>query len=445
VTETTGDMDKFNVTDEQLSCEILLDPEVLRALYRRGRRRLRDIQASSQAILKLDRLRGVLKVVGSKESIADAQRQLDCVVGSHLDVSPVMWAELMRTRTNPDVSQAAIAQIQHSSGCRIHIERNDHQVQLFGPQNKSAVAQHLLKKLESMCTEKVVNIEGHVNLEALHMFAEEFGVTLQVEETNITIMGIEGAVVEAAKEIHNYDFDKAHLGQSNHMSESSDVACAAISAAISRLFVDPESDFSPPTPYPMAHSLQTGVCTQTSESAMQGAVMMKKAGSISQQKMVHPEPCPTCGGIGTFCVNCGKPAGRMMQQPFAGCSTCGLANFCAYCGEPAEKMQIESTGGMQQQVFASNYKPGNTNAKPGMYCADPIPVMPMQFVQPRVYTSSSQQTIMPMAKCIALTGQQGFQVLAGMSPLGSPIGMQAGPTMLLSPTHGIQDMRCMGA
>mmetsp|Transcript_105032 Transcript_105032/g.182639 ORF Transcript_105032/g.182639 Transcript_105032/m.182639 type:complete len:440 (-) Transcript_105032:52-1371(-) len=420
------------------SVEILLDPEVLRALYRRGRRRLRDIQSSSQAALKLDRLRGVLKVSGSKEAVADVQRQLDCVLGSHLEVTPPVWAELMRTRADPDLSQAAVARIQHSSGCRIHIERNSHQVQLFGPTDTNIVAQHLIKELESMCDEEIVDIDFpmSLDLEELQKFAAEFGVTLQVEEMHITVFGIKGAVFEAARELRSYDLDKNHLDQSIDFGKATDDARSAITTAMSRLIVDPSSNFVPPMPIPMHSPMQNASPVQASDNVMQGAVTVKKAGSFkgpsSQQKMFNPQDAAmhstyeygmTSGGFGAYCVNCGKPTGKMQQY-----------NFCAYCGHAIEKInQMGGAFAMPQEMYDNSF-----SYKPGMYCADAIPMMPMQFVQQGVSNNGSQQVLVPVAKCIPFNGQQGLPVLAG-NPSN---GMQGGSMMLVSPTNGMQGVRC---
>lgn len=428
--------------DEQ-SVEILLDPEVLRALYRRGRRRLRDIQSASQASLKLDRLRGVLKVMGSKEAVADVQRQLDCVLGSHLEVSAPVWAELMRTRADPDLSQAAVAQIQQASGCRIHIERSSHQVQLFGPTETNIVAQHLLQELEGMCVEETVDVDSPMNLdlEELQKFAAEFGVTLQVEEMHISVFGIKGAVLEAAKALRSYDSGQNPLDPSIDRSQAADAARSAIATAMSMLTVEEDSNFVPPLPKFMLSPMQNASPVQTSDNVMQGAVTFKKPGAFKgpspQQKMFNPqdaglqstyETCVTCGGFGQYCVNCGKPTGKMLQyHPLASCPTCGVANFCAYCGHATGKMtQMGGAVAMQPKMYDNSY-----SYKPGMY--DAIQVMPMQFFQPN--SNGSQQVLVPVGKCIPINGQQGMRVIAGNPPNGAQGMMLVGP-------NGMQGVRC---
>merc|ERR1719486_1338761 len=77
------------------TAEISIDPQMFETICRRGLRRLRDIESSSQAILKLHRNRGVLEARGSKSAIAEVYRQLECLTGPRIAVSTANWAELM--------------------------------------------------------------------------------------------------------------------------------------------------------------------------------------------------------------------------------------------------------------------------------------------------------------------------------------------------------------
>ena len=61
--------------------EIPLDAEMLYALSRRARRRLRDLEVSTKTVLQIDRHRRVLCIQGSYEGIAEVRR----VSGSNLD------------------------------------------------------------------------------------------------------------------------------------------------------------------------------------------------------------------------------------------------------------------------------------------------------------------------------------------------------------------------
>lgn len=390
--------------------EIALEPDVLSALYRRGRRRLRDIQASSQASLKLDRVRGVLRATGSRDAIADVQRQLECVSGSHLDVSAAVWAELMRTRTDPDMTHAAVARIQHESGCRIHIERNSQQVQLFGPKENSAVSQWLLEKLESMCTEEVVEVKCalDLDLQKLDLFAQEFGVTLQIEESLITILGIEGAVLEAANALRTYDEQK--LDSTINQGRPSSAALLAINTAMSKLTTD--SDKGPYSPLFQSNNL-----VQAQAAPMAGAVTFKRSDAPAKGLKSTFEACPTCGGGGNFCVRCGEPTEKMPQCPLACCPTCGVVGFCAYCGHPTgntTKPKMSDMGNGQLKLP----KDAGSAFDPGMFRSDQIqPTSPMQFVQLGMANPGMSQMISPVAMYIPFAEgqQQGQQLIVDMA------------------------------
>merc|ERR1719310_394387 len=123
------------------------------------------MQASTNASLKLDRARGVLQVKGDLESIDEVRNQLQRLTGPFVGVTAAVWAELMRTRTNLNTSEAAVAQIQQESGCRIHIERSAQQIRLFGPQDVTVSAQHLLEILDDMCGEESVMMECPLHLD----------------------------------------------------------------------------------------------------------------------------------------------------------------------------------------------------------------------------------------------------------------------------------------
>merc|ERR1719287_218482 len=92
--------------------EIALDPELLATFCRRSRRRLRDVQASCQASVKLDRARGVLRVTGPESSIDAVRKQLAGLTGPRRDVTQAVWAELMRTRKMCNSLEATVARFQ---------------------------------------------------------------------------------------------------------------------------------------------------------------------------------------------------------------------------------------------------------------------------------------------------------------------------------------------
>jgi len=396
--ETASDTEEQQLKQMQ-SAEIVLEPDVLAALCRRGRRRLRDIQQSSQASLKLDRYRGVLQVTGFQSAIADVLRQLESLSGPCLSVTAAVWAELMRTRKIDDMTQAAVARIQHESGCRVHIDRNSQDVRLFGRQDKVVVAQRLLEQLEPMCVAEAVHMKGPMPLDAeqLQVFAQVFGVGLQLEQRQITVLGIAGAVAEAAKELR-----KSNLGAGLEVSMHSEAARLAISEAMASLQGDGDASHDDPYSYVQMNNLGMH---PVSRNAMQGTAPTKFATSrapVNMNHFSHPAAAPqlqiqtaqdtgggacvTCGDSSNFCVHCGKPARRIMTGPNAGCTTCGAVNFCAFCGGATEKgLQARGCGSPATlpQAFYQGY---NSDVN----CAANMQMMPMQYFQP----GANQQMMM---------------------------------------------------
>mmetsp|Transcript_127441 Transcript_127441/g.231711 ORF Transcript_127441/g.231711 Transcript_127441/m.231711 type:complete len:452 (-) Transcript_127441:301-1656(-) len=438
---------------KQWNAEIKIEPEIFEALHRRGRRRLRDIQSASQATLKLDRRRGVLRIAGSKESISFVQKQLESVSGSHVAVTAPLWAELMRTRADADLSQAAVARIQHETGCRIHIERNAQEVQLFGPKPSRALAQLLLEELEHMCIEEVVDAMdiASLGLQKVQQIAEEFCVTLQTEESHISVMGIETAVVAAMREMQsNHHSDEQYIDVCVEGARPRDAACMAISEALSKLAVI-SSHLSPnSTQDSSALVEQNDTPPRTPEDAMQGSVTVQMPTPSSKapmkQQVYAPkstesqrafEVCPRCGGGGNFCVHCGQPIGETWQCPLAVCPTCGVVKLCAYCGQLTEKMKMEGTDAMQQPVLDHaiySYKPSTPMPSPEPPSMMP---MPMQFVQHGVTDTRSS---MPVAMCIPFdtSWQQRRPILPGILPNS----LQAASPMLNNTANGIQTVWC---
>jgi len=377
------------------TAEIGLSADVLAAICRRGRLHLRNIQSSSQATLKLDRFRGVLEVTGSKGAIADVHTQLECLTGPFLSVSASVWAELMRTRTNPDVSLAAVARLQEQSGCRIHIERSLPQIRLFGPKDKTGIAQRLLNLLESMCVEEAVEMKcpQYLDLQMLQTFAEEFGVTLQVEEKQIVVLGIDGAVKEASRELRNYESDSLHFEQGLEVVKSSDVARLAIEASMSKLR-NPRCPSSASTSADSLPAFVEDNCDQPTESQLQGAVISalpkiparqqcgKAQDTIKQGYLAESTTsCRTCGvSVANFCVHCGQPSVKVLQPSCGGCPDCCAAKFCVSCGKATATMNTGNIATMSMGATAA--MPCN---KEDAAHVDHHPMMPTQFFQPGVY------------------------------------------------------------
>jgi len=371
---------------DQAAVEISLNQEVLAVICRRGRRRLRDLQTSCQASLKLDRARSVLQVRGSHDAIKDVQRQLQMLTGPSVSVSPAVWAELMRTRTTAESSEAAVAMIQQECGCRIHIERSAQQIRLFGPQDVTVSAQHLLEILDDMCGEESVMMECplHLDMDMLQTFAQEFGVTLQVEDKQITVLGIKGAVAEAAQELRKYESDNKLLERGCEAATPSDAAHSAILAAMAKLKVSEDGAESTNVSSPGT----TFTHTDTGDSGegngspprglMQGVVISKMPPASSpatnpqhESQINHSGGYSAYGSSANFCVHCGKRA-----EKIAGI---GTPKFCIYCGQPMATGadSTHSDSGNSGHVYVKPHKPHN-----GFSYANQMPVMPMQQFLP---------------------------------------------------------------
>jgi hypothetical protein len=437
--------------DRETTVEIVLSGEVLAAMCRRGRRRLRDIQASSQAVLKLDRMRGVLHVTGKKTSIADVRRQLESVTGPCIKVSGAVWAELMRTRTTLDPSQAAIERIQSESGCRIHIERTALQLRLFGPKDKVAIAQHLLDELASMVVEESVHMacSQYLSQEMLQCFASEFGVTLQVEERRIIVLGIQGAVMEAAKELRDYASDQRQFELDRQAGKPSDAARWAIEAALAKLRrsrkmyaegalsdASTSLDSLPPVAQDDMHApvaQMDGVVISKMPPPSSKASSSQRAQKLYASQLYHADAGPTYGDCGDFCVNCGRPSNRNPS-----------ANFCIFCGSPTMKMQLESMNG-QQAVSG-----GSANAVYMPYQMSMMtqfipdaPAMQVPGLQVADMSSMYNPGAPQMMSQGVPQGMVAMYVPAGMVPMQPGMSMMTGgdqavTAMPVSPTNGIQ-------
>lgn len=193
------------------------------------------------------------------------------------------------------------------------------------------------------------------------------------------------------------------------------------------------------------------VQNQTMQTMQNTMRHMQKMQMNQASDIASFDVCPTCGSAGSFCVNCGKPTAKMLECPQAGCPTCHSVKFCVYCGHPTEK-KTNNTGVMSpapKEPMSPSYK------QPGMYRADQVPMMPMQFVQTNNVQMSNAQMSSPqpymqegmMTMCIpvGVPFQQGVPMQQPLSPMGgmqvqsAPIGgLQVASNMMTSAANGIQ-------
>jgi len=174
------------------------------ALCRRGRFRFHEIQANHpNAKVRFDRRKKALKVVGSQTSVDSVRRQLQALGGGHKEVPTAVWYELLRTRTEEDAAKSLVQRVQEQSGCRIHIERGQREVRIFGADEDVEVAARLIDEFAESCSERRVQVaEGHaVSPSTLQCIAESCEVTITLQKDCVMIYGLEEKVNNAAVEV----------------------------------------------------------------------------------------------------------------------------------------------------------------------------------------------------------------------------------------------------
>mmetsp|Transcript_124389 Transcript_124389/g.265061 ORF Transcript_124389/g.265061 Transcript_124389/m.265061 type:complete len:487 (-) Transcript_124389:131-1591(-) len=404
--------------------EIALDPELLTIFCRRGRRRLRDIQMSCQAAVKLDRARGVLRVSGPESSIHAVRRSLASLTGPRRPVPAAVWAELMRTRTMNYSAQATIARLQQESGCRIHIERSRQEVRIFGPGGGIALANKLLDELAKTCTEEVVSLGSlpPVAPEMLQTLARACCVTLRVEEGQIAVLGVRVAVDNAVKELKRCIADPQNFEPGPLPREVSEAVALEDTEGIGDK-LDAEDDFGP------------------DENEKLGAVTTKMPPPAMADKNLDEQ--------GLQQIKCG----HNHQSGCRACPTCGAGRFCVFCGAPT--WQVSSMNVANYAAFGSPQGVGGD----GCHDAAPAPRGGGAWKggnKPGTRTPDSDSQNPPWVQGVQFMqydGGMGGMVPAGMVPVCFPTGMvangmpQGGMQVCMMPAAAMNQMSpaCMMA
>lgn len=326
--------------------EIALEPELLNSLYRRGGRRLRDIQKSCRVSVWFDKFRGVLQLSGSQACVAAAKNLIAGLGGPRLPVSAAVWSELSRTRKLLSGPEAAVANIQLESGCRIHVERTRYEVHLFGDAGSVAIAEKLLSELDQKCIEEVMKLsELELAVPDLQAIANQCGVTLRFEEEEdmVQILGIRDSVKKTLDTISQSPKDASH-----------------------RL----RSELFPVAPIESAET-KTGAKSAGATNSASNV----QSGSNDSVRTV----CPTCKAC-PFCPSCGHPTtfvdsaepsgfalpmpgsngqavpymnGMWRQMPFMPAEGCN--------GQIAVMNGVPSGGAMENMVPMAFMMPGSQN------------------------------------------------------------------------------------
>mmetsp|Transcript_39197 Transcript_39197/g.73086 ORF Transcript_39197/g.73086 Transcript_39197/m.73086 type:complete len:397 (+) Transcript_39197:19-1209(+) len=301
--------------------EIPLEGPLLQGFCRRGRRRLHEIEEATKASVKLDRARGLLRVVGTEDAINAVEHQLECMTGPRKEISRAAWAELMRTRTGRDEG-VALAQIQTQSGCRVHIERSRNEVRLFGPKNAVAMADKLLDDLQKMCVERLVSAPtANLNLATLNDLAQALCVTFRLENDIIFILGLKVAVSDASHQLSNY------LANPNgYMMPSADGA-KKVAAEIASL----NSEGSP------SATTVSGEVYESGSSDVGGDWSPTYKADDASCPAAYQMPMPTSPAMQAAPLSpCIGQQAMVPVQPMGAdscvCQNCGASKFCGHCG-----------------------------------------------------------------------------------------------------------------
>mmetsp|Transcript_784 Transcript_784/g.2153 ORF Transcript_784/g.2153 Transcript_784/m.2153 type:complete len:368 (-) Transcript_784:32-1135(-) len=217
--------------------EIPLDSEMLYSLSRRARRRLRDLEVSSQTALQIDRSRQVLCVQGTAQGIAQVRSEVECRAGPRKSISPSLWAELLRTR-KMEGPFAVLHVLQAMSQCRLHIERSRPEVRIFGTDAKARIAISLLDQLNEQCSTVSLLVDAGAWLsfseERLEQLGRRLGATVRMEGKHIVIQGLACVVELAVVELRRLLSDMDHA-----VSDLSLSANEAVAQALASLKVQP--------------------------------------------------------------------------------------------------------------------------------------------------------------------------------------------------------------
>jgi len=383
--------------------ELALDPELLATFCRRSRRRLRDVQASCQVSVKLDRTRGVLRVTGTEPSIQAVRRQLASLAGPRRNVPPAVWAELMRTRKMCNSDQATVARLQEASGCRIHIERSQQEVRLFGPGEAVAIADQLLAELATQCTEQAVRLPKDVALSssALETLAHRCRITLRMEDGQIIVLGMAESVAEGAKQLTNY-------------------------------LADPTS-FEPMSP---EEALEYG--NTSGDEAEKGGIVvwdapgaekpaMPQNGTHQSMRSPHSVNRTNSQGSGSNSASSGKNrSGRC-------CHSCGASRFCGSCGA------LTGLHKGQTHSWESTTAGGSDRSKPTTPDSpDTHPMGAQQWYQymPQQMMSNGMGQAVNMGQAMNM-GQAGMVPVCMVTP--GPGGAMVPAGMVMVPASSLQD------
>ncbi|CAE7530984.1 unnamed protein product [Symbiodinium sp. CCMP2592] len=339
--------------------EIPLDEDLLGSFCRRGRRRLRELQEATQTIVRLDRARGCLSVTGTESCISVVKRHLASLGGPRRDVGAPA-----------------------ESGCRVHIERQQREVRLFGPVDSVALAESLLKELEEECCEDVVleSLDTETDLETLQASLEplamDHNVTLCIDKSlGLRVFGLKAAVKAASAEL------KELLAPTQTFSSLEDrLRSRSIRNSESERIGVVLTQMPPERAHSQAPHSQNGNGPNSAQTLAQASKSAQGPGaSQSLHSSLHVEPL-------------------MGSRRGVRCPTCGCGRFCGVCGSEIWQLGVLAPAPVQVQSMAglSGFKNDDTPGTPDPYESHPYEYemqgqMPVMEAQPMIPMYSVSQ------------------------------------------------------
>lgn len=185
--------------------ELPLDPCVLASLCRRGRKKLKQLERDYPVHVLLDRQHQFLAVTGPEDAVAQVKKVVNAMVGPRIKVRAPLWAELLRTRSLPE-PECLVETVQSLCDCRVHIERSQHEVRIFGEEASIQQAEAMLRKMESTCIEKSIPVRdvSVLSAKALEDLADDHSVSLRLDATSVALLGTKDNVERAAVPVQEY-------------------------------------------------------------------------------------------------------------------------------------------------------------------------------------------------------------------------------------------------
>lgn len=169
---------------------------------RRGSKRLNGIETQSGAKLCLDRVTGSLVITGSERSIRAAKQELEYFDGVTVPISAALWAEMMRSRQDQD-SDGMLLTLQQAVGCRIHVDRFQQEIRVYGPKKLLPQVHEALEALNQQCSLETIPLPPWIQVPTaiIENIAQEHRVSITAEEDAVVLLGLKAAVKFASVDI----------------------------------------------------------------------------------------------------------------------------------------------------------------------------------------------------------------------------------------------------